>query len=96
MRETIDYLGKVSVAIAAAGTDCPAMADAIERVVGEHMTLIERALTLDDPSMEDRSQDWLEAHADEVKPTFEKLFKGIESCGDHADVQQAVKKMSGA
>lgn len=96
MRETVAYLGQVAAAVQGAGTDCPAMAAGIERVVDDHAALLERARTLDDPSVEDRSEKWLDAHAAEVKPMFETLFEALEPCGQDPAVQAAVEKMGGA
>jgi len=93
MRDVMAYLGVLAGAVDAAGTDCPKMAAAIEKVTNEHTELISRAHTLDgDPSAEDRAEQWMKTNEAGIRPTFEKLFAGLKRCQSDAAVQAAMEK----
>lgn len=94
MRDVIAYMTALGSAAAETKGDCPAMAAAIERVIGEHSDLTARAAQLDDdPTAEDRAEAWLKANDAAARPVFEKLFAEVQTCGADEAVQAAVAKI---
>jgi hypothetical protein len=94
MRDVMAYMTALGDAAAEAKGDCPAMAAAIERVIGDHADLTGRAAQLDrDPTAEDRAEAWMKANDASARPTFEKLFAEVQKCGEDPAVQAAVEKI---
>jgi hypothetical protein len=94
MRDVMAYMTALGDAAAEAKGDCPAMAAAIERVIGDHTDLTARAARLDqDPTAEDRAEVWMKANDASARPAFERLFTEVEKCGQDPAVQAAVEKI---
>lgn len=97
MRDTVAFFTDVADAITAAGSDCSKVAAGIERVVADSSALIERTREIDDdPDAQDRADAWMKSHDAELRPMFDRLFKGVEACRDDAAVDAALEKMSGS
>ncbi|HUQ03179.1 MAG TPA: hypothetical protein VM261_11840 [Kofleriaceae bacterium] len=94
MHDVIAYMTALGNAAAGAKGNCPEMAAAIERVIGEHSDLTTRASQLDtDPTAEDRAEAWMKANDATARPAFDKLFAEVQKCEEDAAVQAAVAKI---
>lgn len=94
MQETMAFFTTLGNAMEAAGTNCPEMAASIRTTSSEHGDFLARVKKLDrDPSVGDRGEAWMQAHADTVKPVFAKIGEGMETCGENEDVRKAFDEL---
>lgn len=93
MAELAGFMEKMAVAIEGSQGDCPKMAANIDRVSKEHADLMERTKQLNDPSLEDRADKWMEANGQRINELARRVVEGAGTCSDDAAVQAAMERV---
>lgn len=90
---SLDLSDALTTAIAASGTDCPAMAVALERVLVEHQPLIDELNAyVGNAEVDDRVEAFVAAHQDRLAANDQKARPGIEACADDPGVHAVLER----
>jgi hypothetical protein len=94
MGQALAVMEQLGEAIEKNATDCAAMATAVDKVTTDNQEFLTDAKRLDaDPTIEQRSEVWMEQHKDRLAAVAAKMMGGMEKCSSDPRVQAAFEKL---